>query len=183
MESASWILEVILGTVLVAGLHAAPASDLFDVDVRQLADAWEKEHISPSNPYSLRHSGLKRRLQQLSSSFPDLSRVEPAGNSVEGRGIFLVTLGQGPERILLWSQMHGDEPTATCAILGLLQFLSGNRRQSGVTEILQKYTLFITGQELTDDPTLAPEESGGLVACADRFQASAPRRQRTVSLC
>jgi hypothetical protein len=143
MEAASWILEVILGTALAAGLHSIPASDLFDVDVRQLAEVWEKEHVSPSNPYSLRHAELKERLQQLSSSFPDLIRAEPVGNSVEGRDIFLVTLGQGPDRILLWTQMHGDEPTATCAILDLLEFFAGSRRQAWVAEILQKYTLLI----------------------------------------
>ena len=45
------------------------------------------------------------------------------GRSVQGRSIHLVTLGSGPRRILLWSQMHGDEPSATPALLDLADTL------------------------------------------------------------
>jgi hypothetical protein len=46
------------------------------------------------------------------------------GSSAEGRPIKLVTIGNGRTKILLWSQMHGDEPTATMALLDLLKFFS-----------------------------------------------------------
>ncbi len=38
------------------------------------------------------------------------------GHSYEGREIIKVALGQGKRKILLWSQMHGNEATATMAI-------------------------------------------------------------------
>jgi hypothetical protein len=50
-------------------------------------------------------------------------RKEEAGRSAEGRPIHLLTFGQGPTRILLWSQMHGDESTASMALADLLQYL------------------------------------------------------------
>ncbi len=46
------------------------------------------------------------------------------GESFEGREIFKINLGQGKRRILLWSQMHGNEATATMAIFDILNFLT-----------------------------------------------------------
>lgn len=52
--------------------------------------------------------------------------VRQVGQSVEGRSINLVRFGQGKTRVLLWSQMHGDEPTATMAMMDLFNFLSAS---------------------------------------------------------
>jgi hypothetical protein len=143
MDITSWIVEMALGTVLMAGLHVPPAGDLYEVDVRQLAALWEKEHNSPADPYSLRHAELKARLQKLASAYPKWIRMEAAGRSVEGREIFLLTIGRGSERILLWSQMHGDEPTATCALLDLLAYLGSRDSEPWVEQMFQKYSLLI----------------------------------------
>ena len=53
-------------------------------------------------------------------------RVKKEGVSIEGRNIYSVTWGNGPIDILMWSQMHGDEATATMAIFDIFNFL--NRR-------------------------------------------------------
>ena len=45
------------------------------------------------------------------------------GHSYEGREIIKVALGQGKRQILLWSQMHGNEATATMAIFDIFNFL------------------------------------------------------------
>ena len=45
------------------------------------------------------------------------------GESFEGRPIELLTVGNGPRRVLMWSQMHGDEPTHTSVLLNLLRML------------------------------------------------------------
>jgi hypothetical protein len=52
---------------------------------------------------------------------PALSR-ERIAESVEGRPIHLVRYGTGPVPVLLWSQMHGDESTATMTLADLLHF-------------------------------------------------------------
>src|SRR6185503_10761559 len=49
-------------------------------------------------------------------------RVEPIGESLLGRPIRSVTFGQGPTKVLLWSQMHGDEATATMALADIFRF-------------------------------------------------------------
>lgn len=49
--------------------------------------------------------------------------VSTVGQSYLGKDIQQYKLGNGPTRILLWSQMHGDEPTATAAIFDLIATL------------------------------------------------------------
>lgn len=51
-----------------------------------------------------------------------LVRVVELGRSVENRPIYQLSLGHGKTQILAWSQMHGDEHTATAAVFDLLRF-------------------------------------------------------------
>ena len=51
-------------------------------------------------------------------------RVAEIGRSVQGRPIRTVTYGSGPTTVLLWSQMHGDESTATMALADIIAWLS-----------------------------------------------------------
>lgn len=50
--------------------------------------------------------------------------LKEEGISFEGRSIKRLTIGTGPTSVLMWSQMHGDEPTATMALFDLLHFLT-----------------------------------------------------------
>ncbi len=49
-----------------------------------------------------------------------------AGKSLEGRDIYLISIGSGDVDVLLWSQMHGDESTATMALFDIFNFLAAN---------------------------------------------------------
>lgn len=51
--------------------------------------------------------------------------VKELGTSVEGRNIYQLIYGKGETKIMLWSQMHGDESTATMALFDLFNFLEG----------------------------------------------------------
>ena len=65
------------------------------------------------------------------------------GHSYEGREIIKVALGQGKRKILLWSQMHGNEATATMAIFDIFNFFKekGVDFQSEKEEILSNLQL------------------------------------------
>ncbi len=73
-----------------------------------------------------------------------LFEVSEAGKSFEGRSIQMLKAGKGSTGVLLWSQMHGDEPTATMAIFDILNFLEA--RNDGLdalrNRILEKTTLY-----------------------------------------
>jgi len=50
-------------------------------------------------------------------------RVRTIGKSVEDRPIKSVVMGTGPIKVMMWSQMHGNESTTTKAVLDLINFL------------------------------------------------------------
>ncbi len=62
-------------------------------------------------------------LSEMMIQFSDLS-VFDEGVSVNGQLIRSYALGNGPIRILLWSQMHGNETTSTKALLDLILFIT-----------------------------------------------------------
>ncbi|WP_158211907.1 M14 family zinc carboxypeptidase [Robiginitalea sediminis] len=64
-------------------------------------------------------------LSRTLETIPGLE-VHPCGTSVEGRPILVTELGSGPIRVLMWSQMHGNEATTTRAVADLLHLLMGN---------------------------------------------------------
>lgn len=49
---------------------------------------------------------------------------EVIGQSFEGRDIYKLKWGKGAVKVLLWSQMHGNEATATMALFDLFHFFS-----------------------------------------------------------
>ncbi len=52
--------------------------------------------------------------------------VKTLGASVLGLPIRSITLGSGPIKVLMWSQMHGNESTTTKAVLDLINYLNSN---------------------------------------------------------
>ena len=69
--------------------------------------------------------------------------MEVVGNSLEGRKIRLITLGTGPCKVFLWSQMHGDETTGTMALVDLLNLISSEDYSSITSQITSACTLYI----------------------------------------
>ncbi len=70
--------------------------------------------------------------------------VKERGKSIEGRPIYLVKYGDGPVKVLLWSQMHGDEPTATMALLDLFNFLKADDEYNDLRALIRKeLTLYV----------------------------------------
>ena len=67
--------------------------------------------------------------------------VQKVGTSIEGRELTLLSIGTGEKDVFLWSQMHGDESTATMAIFDLLNFLTDDSFSSEKQELLQEVRL------------------------------------------
>ena len=121
-----------------------------------LARLWDAEHVSPPFPPLLRHADLEARLQAVRAATPDLFSIEEIGRSVEGRALNHVWFGRGPFHVLLWSQMHGDEPSATAALLDLFEYIRRRRDEPEVRAVLDALTIHVV-------PMLNPDG-------AERFQ-------------
>ena len=63
-------------------------------------------------------------IEDLIHALPtDRFAVDSLGSSIEGKTIYQIKVGHGPIKVLLWSQMHGNEPTATMALFDIFNYL------------------------------------------------------------
>lgn len=67
-----------------------------------------------------KHSDIFPLIEQLKNK--NIFKLNKVGKSIEGRDIYLISLGTGKTKVFLWSQMHGDEPTATAALFDIFNF-------------------------------------------------------------
>ncbi len=104
----------------------------------ELADIWEKEHVSDKLPSNVRHRDLLKYLESLRQAG---IKVDEVGRSNANREIFQVQWGRGPLRVFMWSQMHGDEPTATPAVIDMFSILQKNRDKDWVKRIEETVTI------------------------------------------
>ncbi|MPS71702.1 MAG: peptidase M14 [Chryseobacterium sp.] len=65
-----------------------------------------------------RYISPEKLFSYLQSNYSDY--IKEVGKSSLGKPIYMMTLGNGKTRVTAWSQMHGNESTATLAMLDLL---------------------------------------------------------------
>ncbi len=68
--------------------------------------------------------------------------VKTAGKSAEGRSLNLITIGKGKIKIFMWSQMHGNEPTATAALFDIFNFLNDPANKDFCNSLFEKVALY-----------------------------------------
>ncbi len=105
---------------------------------QDLFEAWDKNRISNILPSDTYHKDLKNYLEQLKKLEVKVSEV---GRSYGNREIYQIEWGKGPLRVMMWSQMHGDEPTATPALIDMFAFLQKNRDKAWVKKIEETITI------------------------------------------
>lgn len=64
--------------------------------------------------------------------------IEKVGMSFQGRDIHITKWGNGPITVLCWTQMHGNEPTSTMAVVDLLNFLLAQDKYDELRNVLKK---------------------------------------------
>lgn len=116
----------LLGMALFTSVSAQTAE--------KFAEVWDDEHLSKLFPSDVRHADLKRYLEQLKKLG---IKVDQVGFSNASREIYQVEWGTGPLKVFMWSQMHGDEPTATSALIDMFAFLQKNRSKDWVKKIAE----------------------------------------------
>ncbi len=88
-----------------------------------------------------KHSDIIPLINKLKNI--NIFSVNKAGSSIQGRDIFTIKIGNGKKKIFLWSQMHGDESTATMAIFDIFNFkIGGDEFDDLKKTILKKTTIY-----------------------------------------
>ena len=105
----------------------------------KLYETYEKYKESSLGERRIKHSQLQPLIQQFRAN-PKFE-VQKVGESIEGRDLSLISIGTGDINVFLWSQMHGNEPTATQAIFDILHFLDAPDFEEEKQEILSKLKL------------------------------------------
>lgn len=124
--------------VCLALFVTAVSSAQQDLSSQALARVWDAEHVSSPISPLVDHAEVKKRILALPA---DLMRVRDVGRSLEGREIFSVTFGTGPNVVLMWSQMHGDEPTATSALFDVYEYVRRHRMDPHIGRMLSTLTV------------------------------------------
>ena len=153
---------MLLVVALAAPLRAQGGGQQEPVSPQALAAWWDAaDSAVPSagayaQPALVDHAALVARLGEAVKLAPGLFRAEEIGQSVEGRPISMVSFGRGEFHVLLWSQMHGDEPSATQALLDILRYVAARRAEPATLRLLDALTVHLV-------PMLNPDG-------AERFQ-------------
>jgi len=115
-------------------------------------ESYKEEQLNPS---FIKYAELQELIKQLNGK--KQFQVSQLGESVELREINSISFGNGKTKVLSWSQMHGDEPTATAAIFDILKFFSQSDEYDDFrVNLLNKITFYFV-------PMLNPDG-------AERFQ-------------
>ena len=139
------MLHLVLSLVLQPAATGGPTP-------QELWRDWpDRRYVAAAAP-CLRPGELADSLRRLADRHGDRLDLTEAGRSYLGRPIHLLTLGRGERKVLLWSQMHGDEPSATPALLDLADYLLAGHGGAAGEEILDELTLLMV-------PMLNPDGS------------------------
>lgn len=137
------IKTLLIINILTYFSHLLQAQNIMDKKqfIQQIADKYNSYKETSLKDRRFKHKDLQPLIEKLKSN--PLFQVSLLGKSVEGRDISMVTLGTGQTKILLWSQMHGDESTATMALFDIFNFFSKKDEFEELKKtLLSKVTLY-----------------------------------------
>ena len=110
---------------IIIALLALSASAQTDGFVQELWETYPQFKEGSLNQRRIKHQDLKPLIEKFKNQ-PNFN-VHQVGTSIEGRSLNLISIGSGKTNVFLWSQMHGDESTATMAIFDIFNFLSSDK--------------------------------------------------------
>ncbi len=125
-----WVLQIFSSFLILLMIQNIDAQT-----PKEFAVAWDKSRISNKFPSNVRHKDVKAYLKQLKKLG---IKVDEVGRSFQDREIFQIEWGKGKTKVFMWSQMHGDEPTATSALIDMFAFLETNRKKRKWVRMLER---------------------------------------------
>jgi len=109
-----------------------------------LFSTYEQYRLYYLRPSNCRYKEIATEVRELVDRSNNLLTLRELGKSIQGRSISLVSFGHGEKRILLWSQMHGDESTATLALMDIFNMLLEDQgKDAWISELLEQTTVSV----------------------------------------
>ena len=118
------VFSLVVGLLIFGNVSYAQSDEFSEALYQRYSDFKEKDITNRR----FKHQEVVSLLEELKTE-KDLE-IEKVGESIEGRSLHLVSLGTGDTDVFLWSQMHGDESTATMAIFDILNFFNSDDFQT-----------------------------------------------------
>ena len=141
MRRALLPLVLALAGCAPAGAHADPPAAADPARIAaELAALHGRHRVEAIAARRFTHAELWGALGPLVDGAAGMRREE-VGRSAEGRPLWAVRHGSGPTRVLLWSQMHGNESTATMALADVLRFLAESPGHPLARRVRERLTL------------------------------------------
>lgn len=108
-------------------------------------------------------------LKSLNSNF----KISEIGFSIQNRVIKSIQFGHGSTKILMWSQMHGNESTTTKGLIDYLNYLNNDEKEFEI--ISKNFTFFIIPLLNPDGAILYTRENAdGVDLNRDAFNCTQP---------
>lgn len=123
--------------VAIVSCKTADISHPKSTDFATLESAYAKFKEPAITHRRFKHADLQPLIQKHLGGF----QITKLGESVEGRSISSLDWGDGKTKVMLWSQMHGNESTATMALFDLFNFLEASGDEFDGLRQLLKSTL------------------------------------------
>lgn len=133
----------ILLILLIYFSHILQGQSIMDKKqfIKQIADKYNSYKEVSIKDRRFKHKDVQALIEKVKNN--SLFQVSLLGKSIEGRDISLITLGTGQTKVLLWSQMHGDESTATMALFDIFNFFTQKDEFDELKkDLLSKVTLY-----------------------------------------
>jgi hypothetical protein len=108
--------STLLFTILLSGIIMAQEKQI----AWDLYNSYENFKEKSLENRRFKQSDIVPLIERLKNK--NIFKVDKVGKSIEGRDIYLISLGTGKIKVFLWSQMHGDESTATAALFDIFNF-------------------------------------------------------------
>ena len=134
------VLTLFLTCTACAQQSPAPPETYPEFPLAAVNDIIDDYRENTLNTRRFKQSDLHTLFNELTDDFS----VDTAGFSVQERPLYRVEYGSGPTEVLLWSQMHGDEPTATAALFDLFHWLGGTDEATDSLRQLIRSRLHLT---------------------------------------
>ena len=196
---------IVVGAALAAGVACAPspasapsathpAPAAATAAARPAAQPWrdrlagglaiaERYRAAGLDERRFTHDQLWRVLARYAGPASPAARVEPIGSSIQGREIRAVTVGSGATTVLLWSQMHGDEATATMSIADILRYFAEAEGDALRERLLRELTIVFVPMLNPDGAELFQRENAaGVDVNRDARRLATPEARALKSL-